>query len=168
MSRRKGKSNSTFKILVVLLLLLILALGAFLAYQVMNNDEVSGSSAYVAEDTSEWDDGIEQETEITGRILVPGYSGAKMKAGDKVLALRIGNPKENTCYLKATLQLEDGTVLYESELIEPGKGYDSIELIQTLEVGEYEAFVHYQGYSMDENREQLNSCDSAFILKVTE
>lgn len=167
MGRRKKKSNSTFKILVILLLILILALGIFLIFQLRNKDEVSGSSAHVAEDTYEWDDGIEQDSEITGRILVPGYSGAKMKAGDKVLALRIGNPAENTCYLKATLQLEDGTVLYESGLIEPGKGYDSIELNQSLEVGEYGAFVHYQGYSMDENREQLNSCDSAFVLKVT-
>ena len=41
-----------------------------------------------------------------------GYSGAEMKAGDTTLSLRIGNPEENTCYLQATLQLEDGTVLY--------------------------------------------------------
>ena len=168
MERHEKKSNAAFKTLVLLLLMLILALGAFLAYQVMNKDRASGISAHVDEDASEWDDGIEQDSEIQGRILVPGYSGAKMKAGDKVLALRIGNPAENTCYLKATLQLEDGTVLYESGLIEPGKGYDSIELNQSLETGEYDAFVHYQGYSMGENQEQLNSCDSAFVLKVTE
>lgn len=168
MGRRKKQSNSTFKILVILLLVLILALGAFLAYQIINKNNEAGSSAHVAEDASDWDDGIEQDSEITGRILVPGYSGATLKAGSKALALRIGNPAENTCYLKATLQLEDGTVLYESGLIEPGKGYDSIELNQSLKAGEYDAFVHYQGYTMDENREQLNSCDSAFVLKVVE
>lgn len=167
MSKNTNKQNSSFKILVVILLILILALAAFIAFQLAQGDERSGSSARVDEAATEWDDGIENDEEIEGRILVPGYSGAKMKAGDTSLALRIGNPAENTCYLQATLQLEDGTVLYESGLIEPGKGYDTIELTQTLAAGEYNAFVHYQGYSMDEEQEMLNSCDSAFVLKVT-
>jgi hypothetical protein len=47
-------------------------------------------------------------------------------------------------------------------------GYEEVELTQTLEAGEYEAFVHYQGYSMDEEKEMLNSCDSAFVLNATE
>ena len=155
--------------LIIVLMILILGAGLFIIYQLMQKkDPVAGSSAQIAEDASEWDDGIEnEEEEITGRILVPGYSGATIKEGDTILALRIGNPKENTCYLQATLQLEDGTVLYESGLIEPGKGYDTIELSESLEEGEYNAMVHYQGYSMDESREMLNSCDSAFVLKVT-
>lgn len=167
MSKNTSKQNSSFKILVVILLILILGLAAFIAFQLVQEDEKAGSSAHVDEEATAWDDGIENDEEIEGRILVPGYSGAKMNAGDTSLALRIGNPAENTCYLQATLQLEDGTVLYESGLIEPGKGYDTIELTQTLEAGEYNAFVHYQGYSMDEEQEMLNSCDSAFVLKVT-
>lgn len=154
--------------LIIVLLILILGIGLFIIYQLMQREDVAGSSAHIAEDASEWDDGIENEEEkVTGRILVPGYSGASIKEGEKVLSLRIGNPKENTCYLKATLQLEDGTVLYESGLIEPGKGYETIELYDSLEAGEYNAMVHYQGYSMDESKETLNSCDSAFVLKVT-
>lgn len=56
---------------------------------------------------------------------------------------------------------DDGTVLYESGLIEPGKGFEKITLNQTLAAGTYEAMVHYQGVSMDENQRALNSSDSA-------
>lgn len=166
--KKKKRKKKADNIIIAVLSILLIAFICVLAYVILQEKEIAGSSAHIDENASEWDDGIDNESEIEGRILVPGYSGAKMRSTDTTLKLRIGNPKENTCYLQATLQLEDGTVLYESELIEPGKGYEEVELKQTLEVGEYEAFVHYQGYSMDENPEMLNSCDSAFILKVTE
>ncbi len=165
---RKDSNKKTFRTIVILLLVLLIAFVGVLVYVIMKDKGMVGSSAHIAESASEWDDGIDNDGEIEGRILVPGYSGAKMKSGDKILKLRIGNPKENTCYLQATLKLADGTVLYESDLIEPGKGFEEVELKQTLAVGEYEAYVHYQGYSMEETPEMLNSCDSAFILKVTE
>lgn len=165
---KRNNKKTRYKIIIAVLLVLLIAEIGFIGYKILNDKDQNGSNARVDANASDWDDGIASDSEIEGRILVPGYSGAKMKTGDTVLRLRIGNPEENTCYLQATLQLEDGTVLYESGLIEPGKGYDEVELIQTLEPGEYNAFVHYQGYSMDENPEMLNSCDSAFVLKVTE
>ena len=169
MGRNLKKKYTGYKVIIVILLILLIGEIFFLAYSILKDKAGAGSNAHVAEDASEWDDGIEQESgQIEGRILVPGYSGAKMKTGDTVLKLRIGNPKENTCYLKATLQLEDGTILYESDLLEPGTGYDEVKLNKTLEPGEYQAFVHYQGYAMDEGQEKLNGCDSAFVLKVTE
>lgn len=161
-------NHKSYKMIIIILIVLLLGVVAFLVFDLSKKDRTPGSSAYIDGEASEWDVGIDDDAEIEGRILVPGYSGAKMKTGDTILALKVGNPKENTCYLKATVQLEDGTVLYESGLIEPGMGYDEIELKQTLEPGEYNAYVHYQGYSLAENPEMLNSCDSAFVLKVTE
>jgi len=164
--------NKLTKILLaVVLVLLVVAIvigGIVLYYQVNDSDKQQGTSGNVDSSATEWDDGLSAPSEIEGRILVPGYSAAKMEAGSTVLKLRIGNPEENNCYLKATLKLEDGTVLFESDLIEPGKGFDEITLTQTLEVGTYNAVVHYQGFSMDEEPQTLNSCDSAFTLNVTE
>lgn len=170
MSKENGKKNvnNKYMMIIIILLIVLCSMGVFLIYSQMNKDEkVQGTAGSVDADAAEWDDGLSAPSEITGKILVPGYSGATLKAGSTTLALRIGNPAENTCYLQATLQLTDGTILYESGLIEPGKGFDKIELTQMLEVGTYEAFVHYQGYSLDEEQ-QLNSCDSAFTLKVVE
>lgn len=167
-TQKKGTGNIYAGIIIVLLILLIGVGGYLIFNQISGKSKVEGTSGHVDGEASEWDDGLSAPSEIEGRILVPGYSGAKMAVGDTTLKLRIGNPAENTCYLQATLQLEDGTVLYESGLIEPGKGFDEITLTQSLEAGEYDAYVHYQGYSMDEEPQILNSCDSAFTLVVTE
>ena len=169
---KNSKKKRIYWILLGILILIFLAGAAWLIYSRLagQDSETAGGNARVDTDASAWDDGIdseEQTGEITDNILVPGYSGAEMKAGDKTLNLRIGNPEENTCYLQATLQLEDGTVLFESGLLEPGTGYEQIELNQTLEAGTYEAWVHYQGYSMDEEPQLLNGSDSAFTLTVT-
>ena len=164
----KDKKKRYWTLLVLLIVILIAGIAAAVYFS-RQKDPETGGNAYVYADASAWDDGIDTEEprEITENILVPGYSGAEMKAGDTTLSLRIGNPEENTCYLQATLQLEDGTVLYESGLLEPGTGFEQIELNQTLEAGTYEALVHYQGYSMDEERSELNASDSAFTLTVT-
>ena len=164
----KDKKKRYWTLLVLFIVILIAGIAAAVYFS-RQKDPETGGNAYVDADASAWDDGIDTEEprEITENILVPGYSGAEMKAGDTTLSLRIGNPEENTCYLQATLQLEDGTVLYESGLLEPGTGFEQIELNQTLEAGTYEALVHYQGYSMDEERSELNASDSAFTLTVT-
>ena len=164
----KDKKKRYWTLLVLLIVILIAGIAAAVYFS-RQKDRETGGNAYLDADASAWDDGIDTEEprEITENILVPGYSGAEMKAGDTTLSLRIGNPEENTCYLQATLQLEDGTVLYESGLLEPGTGFEQIELNQTLEAGTYEALVHYQGYSIDEERSELNASDSAFTLTVT-
>lgn len=165
----KNSKKKKYIILLIVLAVILLAGIAAAVYFSRQQEPKMGGNAYIDPNASEWDDGIEPEEPegITDNILVPGYSGAEMKAGDTMLNLSIGNPEENTCYLQATLQLEDGTVLYESGLLEPGTGFKQIELNQTLEAGTYEALVHYQGYSMDEEQSQLNGVDSAFTLTVT-
>lgn len=124
------------------------------------------SSAYIDPNAKDWGDKVTTGENIEGKILIPGYAGAVMNSGDQSLSISIGNPVENTCYLKATLKGEDGTVLYESGLIEPGKGFEEIPLNQSLEPGVYQAVVTYQGYTMEEKPKALNSSDSAFVLTV--
>lgn len=169
MSQETKKKKSTSMILSIVLLILILVLGIAFVFQLKNKQNAAvGNSGRIDAEASDWDTNLNAPSEIQGQILVPGYSGATIAAGDKTLSLRIGNPAENNCYLQATLQLADGTVLFESDLLEPGKGYEKIELSQTLQPGSYDAMVHYQGYSMDEEPQMLNSCDSGFVLTVTE
>lgn len=89
-----------------------------------------------------------------------------MKAGDTQLHLSIGNPKENNCGFYATLQLEDGTVLYKSELLKPGYGLTEVPLQQTLKKGTYDAEVFYECVTLDEEQSPLNSAKSKFKLVV--
>lgn len=160
--RKKGK---IYLIVFAALLMILLILLGYLVYIRYKEKGEGVESAYVDPDAGSWEAGVDAPKEEEGHILIPGYTGAQMKEGDRVLKLRIGNPKENSCYLKASLKLMDGTVLYESGLLKPGTGFDEIELNQTLSAGEYEALVHYKGYTLEDEKE-LNSSDSAFTLTV--
>lgn len=161
----RQKRNKYLAVLSIILAIL-LGIAGYLAYTRFQEKPEAKGNAYVDPGASDWDAQVEPPDEEEDRILIPGYSGAQMNAGETKLGLRIGNPEENTCYLKAILQLEDGTALYESGLLKPGTGFDEIELNQTLEAGEYQALVRYTGYTMEEEPRELNSSDSAFVLTV--
>ncbi|MDD4508382.1 MAG: tRNA (uracil-5-)-methyltransferase [Eubacteriaceae bacterium] len=163
MDMKKSKKKKI--IICIGLAVVCLVAAGVLAYHflkpVPDND-----AAYIDGNAKDWDDGAAAAGTAGDTMQVPGYDSAVMNAGDTNLAIKIGNPEENTCYLKATLMLEDGTVLFESGLMEPGKGYDSVPLSQSLGTGEYKAYVKYQGYSMDDAKKPLNSSESAFTLTV--
>ena len=115
-----------------------------------------------------WDPGIPEETPKERKgVRIPGYAAAQMKAGDRSLRISIGNPKENEVGFYATLKLDDGTVLYESDLLLPGQGLLEVPLKQTLEQGEYAARVVFSCVTLDESHTPLNSAESGFTLTVT-
>lgn len=117
--------------------------------------------------TDGWDTGLENPpAPQKAGIQIPGYSTAEMKAGDRSLRLSIGNPPANTCGFYATVKLADGTVLYRSELLEPGFGLTEIPLEKSLDAGEYTAIVLYECVTLDESHTRLNSAESEFILIV--
>lgn len=157
-------------ILLAVLLVAALAAGGVAIYHTFFTEAPTASDGVVARISSDWDPGLEQEetaSDNTG-IQIPGYGTAVMKAGDTSLHLSIGNPKSNQCGFYATLKLEDGRVLYQSELLEPGYGLTEVPLSQTLEPGEYSAVVSYQCVTLEEEPKPLNSADSAFTLIVQE
>lgn len=134
-------------------------------------------TAYLDPNAQNWGVDIPQTMEEEAKaaeegnqILIPGYSWAEMNAGDQTLSISIGNPEKNTCYLQAALIVKvDGTEkkLYESGLLEPGKGVSEVELTETLPAGDYDALIRFQAYTLD-NKSELNSIDSAFKLYVAE
>jgi len=89
-----------------------------------------------------------------------------MKEGDTTLTLSIGNPKANSVGFFATLKLQNGDVLYESELLEPGQGLTEIPLTHTLSKGTYDAAVVYKCVLLDEENTPLNAAESVFKLIV--
>jgi hypothetical protein len=164
-----AEKNNTKKkrILIGLGVLLLIAAGV-LAWRLWFAPSGDGPAGNIDPNAAAWDDQLSAPTAAQGSIQIPGYTAAAMHAGDDSLALRIGNPAENTCYLQATLKLEDGTVLFTSGLLEPGTGFETVPLSQQLSPGTYSAYVHYQGYSLDDKKTPLNSADSAFVLTVQE
>ena len=100
-------------------------------------------------------------------ISIPGYEGISLVADTKQQSVGLPNPAQNTCYFQITLLLEDGTNLWQSKLIEPGKVSDPIKLVDALPKGTYpNAILQYDCYSMDGNMTALNGAETKLTLWV--
>lgn len=100
-------------------------------------------------------------------IAVPGYEMLELKADSKKQTLCLPNPEQNMCYFEISLYLEDGTLLWKSELVEPGKTSKPIVLIESLPKGTYpKAVLRYSCYRMDEALSPLNGAETKVTLWV--
>ena len=100
-------------------------------------------------------------------IAIPGYEMLEMKAGSKEQSLCMPNPPQNCCYFQIALYLEDGTLLWKSELIEPGTTSKPIVLTKALDKGMYpNAILRYSCYRMDDDLTPLNGAETKLTLWV--
>ena len=92
-----------------------------------------------------------------GRIRVPTYSAWTMEAGSDTVEVPLVNTEGNPCYMKFAVKLKDsGEVLYESELVPPGKAVPEIRLNRPLEAGTYPVAVEISTFSLDDPTQPLN------------
>lgn len=100
-------------------------------------------------------------------IAIPGYEGLILKAGSKKQDLCLPNPAQNTCYFQISLFLEDGTLLWQSDLIEPGEISEPIVLEKELEEGTYpKAVLRYSCFEMNKDLTPLNGAEIKVTLRV--
>lgn len=100
-------------------------------------------------------------------IAIPGYEILELRADSKKQSLCLPNPVQNVCYFQISLYLEDGTLLWKSGLIEPGKTSEPIVLAERLSKGTYpKAVLRYACYRMDENLSPLNGAETKVTLRV--
>ena len=85
-------------------------------------------------------------------ISIPGWTGIKIKAGEKVVNVPFYNPEENGNWFYLTFQLkltETNEVLFTTGLIPPGQYCNMVSLENALEAGTYEGILFVQPYMMD-------------------
>lgn len=100
-------------------------------------------------------------------IAIPGYEGLSLIADRKRQEICLPNPEQNSCYFSISLLLEDGTLLWQSELIPPGELSDPIVLTEKLAAGTYpNAVLHYSCFKMDEALSPLNGAEIKVTLRV--
>ena len=100
-------------------------------------------------------------------IAIPGYEGLELIADTKKQTLSLPNPEQNACYFQISLCLEDGTMLWQSELIEPGDVSKPIALKQKLAKGTYpNAILRYECFTMDGSMTPLNGAEMKLTLRV--
>lgn len=79
-----------------------------------------------------------------------GTCHATGKDGNTITVL--DNREENTRGIVYTMALEDGTVIYESGLIEPGEGIESPKLTEHLDPGTHNVIVTAQGHDVESHK----------------
>lgn len=158
----KKSEKQLYRIVISILVVLLVIAGIVIA--VLLNREPQQKS------TSEENNPSIESTEVeklTDSIAIPGFSQLTFKAGESEQEVALSNPAENFCYFKISLILEDGTVIWVSDLVEPGKQSEPITLLQALEAGTYEnVTVHYDCFTMDDDLTQLNSGEIKITLNV--
>lgn len=104
---------------------------------------------------------------LTDAIELPGYDWIPLKAGTLEQEQTFPNPPQNFCWIKVSLELEDGTNLWTSELVAPGESSAPVVLSQTLEPGEYKnAVLKYECFRMDDALSPLNGGEVHLTLRV--
>ena len=157
-----AKRSRKSPLLIGLILLLVAVIAAMLIWIVSNSmGQGSEDPNPVGQQTEE----TEPVEKLTDSISLPGYGGLNLTAGKTEQNLALPNPAENFCQICISLILEDGTVIWTSELTPPGEQVQ-IVLNEALEKGDYNATLKYDCFQMDENKTPLNGATCQLVLHV--
>lgn len=157
------KKKKRFLIIMFLLLLLICIIILFSFGRSPENILLPSD-----ENAEEWNgkqnlpNGAKSETKT---IKIPGFDSLAFTAGQKEQKVNFFNPEENDCLFRMTLFIDD-VQYWQSGYVEPGKGYYNITLDDTLEYGDYNAYLFVECFK--EEGKALNSAKVEFKMKVVE
>ena len=114
-------------------------------------------------------DGAPKTEDGQAGIAIPGYKSIVLAAGDTRQSVNLYNPEVNDCYFVMSLLLPDGTQIWRSKMIAPGKGLYEITLDQAVLAGTYEnSTLKYECYKMDDDLTPLNGSEVRLTLEVRE
>lgn len=160
------------KTILQAIIILILSIGiigivsfAYHAGKAQNLENAKG--IVVSEDAMAWDKDLNNLSGEQKGIQIPGYSDISIASGEKAWKITLANPKDNDCYFKYEITIDDETTpIYESDLIEPGKAITEFEVSKALDAGDYDICFHIATYSMDGENTRLNGADVKALLHV--
>ena len=172
MSKNNPKGKTGKILLLTVLVILLVGAGIFVGLNWNNwfgEDTPQGGGLTTDENAQDWtgEQDVYEGEKNTDTIDIPGYGSITLKADSAEQSVNLYNPEQNTCYFRMTLLLSDGTQLWQSGLIEPGKGIYDITLEQTLAAGSYEdAVLKYECFAMDDAQTPLNGSEIKLTLNV--
>lgn len=101
-------------------------------------------------------------------IDIPGFDIINFKANSLNQEIQLYNPYENTCYFRISLYFNDGTLLWQSDLLEPGEAVQQVTIQKELEIGIYEnCILKYDCFQMNEELTPLNGSQITFTMNVS-
>ncbi len=174
-------SNSTITIskkkltLIIIAVLILIAGGVTLAVKWTDwfgeKPSVSVNQPDIDDDAVDWngEQNTEQPKTSDGQkgIAIPGYKSITLKADEKEQSVNLYNPEVNDCYFVMSLILPDGTQIWKSKMVPPGKGLYSITLDKTVPTGTYEnSILKYECYKKNDELTKLNGGEVKLTLEV--
>ena len=101
--------------------------------------------------------------EFSDNTIIPCWDTIKMTANQTIQSVNFYNPERNKgIYFQLVLTLEDGTELYSSQTIPPGKALYEITLEKELAPGTYNATLQYN--CSTSTGKELNGSNLKFTL----
>ena len=156
---KRARRNSTSPATVILAVLLVIALGV-IAWLLIKDGTAKPPDNPQPEQT-------EPVGKLTDSIDIPGFGELHFKSGQTEQNLTVPNPPQNFCWFRVSLVLEDGTVLWTSDLIAPGEESEKVVLNEPLEKGEYKnAMLKYQCFADEAGQNALNGAETKLTIIV--
>ncbi|MEG1500628.1 MAG: hypothetical protein RR396_01590 [Clostridiales bacterium] len=108
-----------------------------------------------------------QEGQIVNQYIdIPGYPYLYFKANDQSAEVNFLNPASNPCFFVFALVLDKtGQVIYQSQMVAPGKFLPRIQLQHGLAQGEYPATIQITTFSLD-NLQNMNGSNQKTLINV--
>ena len=155
-AQHSKQKSSTFILVLLLIAVIILCISIWIVFFKQNTPDFEQGNNVSQESTV-----IEKNEDS---ISIPGYEGLTLKANSLKQDVAFKNPPQNTCYFVIALYLDDGTLLWESDYIEPGSNSSPIVLTQELPKGAYpNAMLRYSCFKMDEEKTHFSPiCQGIF------
>lgn len=171
---KSASSQKSIKVIFIMLIAAVVILGALLVYTNFfqtegksgNDGSAAGNGLSLAENAEEWNKTLENAGGSENGIKIPGYGDIEIPENSEKANITLLNPEGNPCYFQYTLKIDD-TVLYSSDLIEPGKAIMEIDLKNLPAPGTYDLIMEISTYSFDENLTPMNGAEVKTTLVVT-
>lgn len=141
------------RVLIFILCIFLISGAGFILFSPSNVSQDIRDMLNIDPNIIDWSENDPPQEKTADSTKIPGFASMTIPANTTAINLSLGNPAENKCYFITSIILEDGTELFKSELIPPGKGFSTINLSKPLSSGEYNAILKYQTFSLDTQRE---------------
>ena len=102
-------------------------------------------------------------SEAEDNITLTGYDELVFQAGEALQSVDFQNASSNSCFIRISLILQDGNILWQSDLLNPGDRVKSITLSEALHEGSYSATLAYECFAL-EDKSQLNGFNSILTI----
>ena len=156
-------------ILIVILVAAIAAAGVVIAVNNANNGTSSpGDTPDKKKPGFDENAGEYKAPEQKPNVAIPSWGSFTIPANKTNVSVDFFNPtaNEGNYYMTFELCLADGESLYQSGLVRAGDHIQNITLSRGLPAGTYDAYVHIQPYTADDDLIETNNADMALKLIV--